>query len=266
MALSRRLLFAGLAVIAAAAVAAAGVWFFYVRSVAPPAVSLEGAVASLSATPGAAGGAKAAPTGAATASAAASPRAAGSAAASVAPGAPGTLTGTWQVAQANSFVGYRVQEQLAGFGANTAVGRTSNVTGTLQFDGRAITAVDVTGDMTTLKSDDSRRDQTLRRQGIETATFPTATFKLTQPIPIDQTPATGDTVKATAQGRLTLHGVTRDVAIPLQGQLTGGQLVVVGSLQIAFADYQITPPHAAAVLSVDDHGVLELQLVFTHSG
>ena len=47
--------------------------------------------------------------------------------------------GTWKVDTSigsfsdftNSFVGYRVQEQLSGIGANTAVGRTPNVSGTI---------------------------------------------------------------------------------------------------------------------------------------
>ena len=36
--------------------------------------------------------------------------------------------------------------------------------------------------MTTLESDDDRRDGQLRRQAIQTEQFPTATFKLTSPI------------------------------------------------------------------------------------
>lgn len=63
-------------------------------------------------------------------------------------------------------------------------------------------------------------------------------------------------------GDLTLHGVTKQVAIPVEGQFTNGQVVVVGSLEIVFADYMIDKPSAASVLSVDDHGVLEIQLVF----
>jgi polyisoprenoid-binding protein YceI len=173
------------------------------------------------------------------------------------------LNGTWEIAVGSeSFVGYRVQEELATVGTFTAVGRTSNITGTLEFDGSAITAVDVTADLTGLTSDSSMRDGQLKRQALETNTYPTATFALTQPIQLNAVPANGETIAATAVGDLTLHGVTRSISIPLEGQLTGGYAVIVGSLDVAFTDFGIQKPTSGMVLSIEDHGVLELQLVF----
>ena len=49
-------------------------------------------------------------------------------------------------------------------------------------------------------------------------------------------------------------------AIPAQAQMKSGFLVVVGSLEIKFADYSISQPNGASVLSTDDHGTMELQL------
>jgi len=37
------------------------------------------------------------------------------------------------------------------------------------------------------------------------------------------------------------------------------------SLDIAFADHGIAPPQSLVVLSVDDHGILELQLFLTRA-
>ncbi len=247
----RRLLIGASALVALALVGAIVAWRVALRGDAPAAVSLEGAVASLSATPSAA-----------SAEPSATAPAAGTGTAVARDGAPATLVGTWTLVPASSFVGYRVQEQLASIGANTAVGRTSAITGTLTYDGAAVTAVDVQADLTALRSDDTRRDNALRRQALETARFPTATFALTSPIALPDPPAEGETIDVTANGRLTLHGVTRDVAVPLRATLSGGQVVVVGSLPIAFADYDVPPPKAFAVLSVDDHGLMELQLVF----
>ena len=39
--------------------------------------------------------------------------------------------------------------------------------------------------------------------------------------------------------------------------------VVVGSLEITFADYGVTVPQAPVVVSVDDFGIVEMQLLFT---
>ena len=50
----------------------------------------------------------------------------------------------------------------------------------------------------------------------------------------------------------------------MQGQLTDGFVVIVGSLEIQFADYDIDEPNSGLVLSVEDHGVVEFQLVFEH--
>ena len=55
------------------------------------------------------------------------------------------------------------------------------------------------------------------------------------------------------------------MTIPLQAQRKGDVIAVVGSLDIPFADYSISKPSAAAVLSVDDHGVFEIQLFMTRT-
>lgn len=225
-----------------AAVAVLGLWYFMFRDDSPPPVDLASAVEAAGSTTPAAGSTEAAATGGA---------------------ADGELEGTWQVVSGSqSFVGYRVQEELANIGAATAVGRTSELTGTLEFDGGSITAVTIEADLTALRSDSDRRDGALRQQALETGSFPTASFALTEPIQVEQVPAGEETIEATATGDLTLHGVTRQIALPLEGRLVNGQVVVVGSTDIVFADYDIEQPRAASVLSVEDHGTLEVQLVF----
>ena len=59
--------------------------------------------------------------------------------------------------------------------------------------------------------------------------------------------------------------MTRAVEFPLQAKLVDGTVVVVGSLDVTFSDYGVTVPSAPIVLSVDDHGVLELQLLLTRT-
>ena len=115
------------------------------------------------------------------------------------------------------------------------------------------------------KSDDSHRDGQLVRGGIETATFPTATFALSSPIDLGATPTDGNEIDATATGQLTLHGVTKTVQIALKAKLAGSVIEVVGSLPIVFADYQIQKPTSFSVLSIADSGTMELQLFFTHA-
>ena len=220
-------------------IGAGALYYFVIRNDSPDAVSIDGAVEAVrQSNPGA------------SSSASGDDR-------------DRALAGTWNVVQGqNSFVGYRVQEELAGVGTTTAVGRTNGVTGNLNFDGDRITAVQVTADLTQLKSDKPQRDGQLRRQSIETDKFPNATFALSEPISIDSVPAAGQKMDQTVKGKLTLHGVTRDVSLQAQGVIEGEQLIVVGSTPILFADYGIAKPQAQAVLGVEDKGIMEFQLVF----
>ncbi len=181
-----------------------------------------------------------------------------------------SLDGTWTVnasigsGSTGSFVGYRVQETLASIGANTAVGRTLKVTGSFTLQGSTITAATINADLTALHSDSPGRDGQLTHRGLETSTYPTATFVLSTPIALGSLPRSSQIVTLSATGRLTLHGQTRTVQITLQGRLSGGVIAVTGSLPITFADYGITPPTSFVALSVQDHGIMELQLMFTH--
>jgi polyisoprenoid-binding protein YceI len=240
---------AGLAVVLALAVAGGAVWYFVFRDDAPAEVSLNRAASSLDrddSDTAASGGT--------------TPKGSG-------------LDGTWHVDQSigsfsdftSSFVGFRVQEQLVGIGAKTAVGRTPKVTGTMTIDGTIVPSASFDVDMTTLTTDDSRRDGAIRTQAIETARFPKASFVLTEPISLGSIPADGEQIEVEATGNLTLHGVTKTVTIPLQAQRKGDVIAVVGSLEVPFADYSISQPRAASVLSVDDKGTMEVQLFFTRT-
>src|SRR5947207_5210623 len=188
--------------------------------------------------------------------------------------AGGSLDGTWSIDATSgslaegtsSFAGYRVKEELAGTGANTAVGRTQSVSGSMTIDGTTITALQVTVDMTTLQSDDSRRDDRLRTDGLETDRFPTATFSLTKPIEVGAVPKVGQTIQAVAVGDLTLHGVTRAVDVSIQAQRNGDEVEAIASVGVALTDYGIEAPNGFLVLSIANTGTIELHLLFRQIG
>jgi polyisoprenoid-binding protein YceI len=171
-------------------------------------------------------------------------------------GAATQRAGSWHpVPPAGSFVGYRVNEEYLGVGVRTAVGRTSAVTGNVDVAGGRVEAADLRADMTTVHSDQARRDDTLRYRGIETDRYPTARFTLAGPVALS----------ASAQrttGTLTLHGRRAAIAVTVRGQrLSGGRLELVGSAPIRFASFAIEPPSVAGVVTVRDRGVLEFRLV-----
>ncbi len=184
----------------------------------------------------------------------------------------GTTDGTWNVDTtigsysdySSAWAGFRVQEVLSNIGNNTAIGRTPNVSGQLTLSGQTLSAVHVDVDLTSITSDQPRRDPAIQRT-LETNTYPTATFDLTAPVSLPQAPVEGVTYNLTATGNMTVHGVTKAVTVTLQAQLKDSVIVVVGSTPFAFADYGMSAPAAPVVLSVSDSGTIEFQLFFTHS-
>jgi polyisoprenoid-binding protein YceI len=165
-----------------------------------------------------------------------------------------------------SYAGYRINEELASIGANEAVGRTDDVSGTMTIAETSITAVDVQVDMTTLESDQERRDGAIHDRGLETDRFPTASFTLTEPIAVGKEPKAGQKITADATGDFTLHGVTKRIAIPIEARWTGDKINVISSFDVSLPDYGIDAPTIPGkVLSVEDHGEVELQLNFVKS-
>jgi polyisoprenoid-binding protein YceI len=126
-----------------------------------------------------------------------------------------------------------------------------------------LTAGDLTVDTTTIASNESRRDNRLRTEGLQTDQFPTATFKLTHPVDIPAAALAGAATDLTLVGDLTLHGVTKAVEIPAQAQITNGQIAVTGSTSFPLSDFQIQTPNVGGfIVSIADQGALEFLVVF----
>lgn len=172
-----------------------------------------------------------------------------------------TSTGEFDLASATgTFAGFRVTEELTTIGSTEAVGRTGDVSGSMTIDGTTVTAASFEIGMATLTTDDARRDNRIR-DALAVEQFPTARFALNEPIELGDDAQDGGPVSVTAPGELTIRGVTNTVEFPLEAQLVGDTIVVVGSLVVEFADYGVEVPSAPIVLSAEDSGPIELQLL-----
>ena len=67
-----------------------------------------------------------------------------------------------------------------------------------------------------------------------------------------------------ATGTLTLHGTTKPVTIDLEARRNGTTIEVNGLVPITFADWAIPNPSFGPI-SMDDHGELELLVVFARA-
>ena len=166
----------------------------------------------------------------------------------------------------SSFAGFRINEELDNFGANTVVGRTPGVSGSMEIVGDQVIGAEFVVDMAGLITDNDSRTGALRgpNGGLETDTFPEARFELTQPIELGSVPAEGASIDVEATGNLTVHGVTNEVTIPLTAEVQAGVIIVFGNLEgMLLADYDIPKPTAVVVVSVEDNATMELQLFLT---
>jgi polyisoprenoid-binding protein YceI len=170
------------------------------------------------------------------------------------------VDGQWVVA-ADSVVGYRAKEVIVAQ-KTEGVGRTSAVTGVLTIADEQVTSAEFTVDMTTLKSDSSRRDRQVNTRILDTATYPTATFVMKEPIVLTAEALAGSDLTATVTGTLTLRGVTKDIDVTLIARLIEDVIEVNGSIELVFAEWSIPDPSLPGI-TVEDRGQLEFLLRFT---
>ena len=173
-----------------------------------------------------------------------------------------TTIGDFDYEQATgSFAGFRVDEELT-IGEVTAVGRTGEVSGFIQLGAGVLEAAEITVDMSTITTDRSLRDNRTR-QALGTDQYPNAVFVLTEPVALPAGSADGAAFSLEAAGDLTVKGVTNPAVFALDAQLVDDVIVVVGSTAVIFDDYGVQAPSAPIVVSVEDHGIIEFQLLFT---
>ncbi|MEO3785145.1 YceI family protein [Actinocorallia sp. B10E7] len=185
----------------------------------------------------------------------------GTAASPEAAGESASADGAWKVAS-GSQAGYRVKEVLFGQRVE-AVGRTDQVTGTLTISGTSVGEGSFTVDMASVRSDKDQRDGQFRGRIMDTATYPTSKFTLTEPIELGSLPAVGSRTKAEATGELTLKGESNKVAFEVTASRTAaGSFEVSGQIPVRFTDYGISNPGFPGI-EVEDDGMVEFLLKFT---
>jgi polyisoprenoid-binding protein YceI len=185
-------------------------------------------------------------------------------------GVPAGIEGTWVVdttvgeftledTTTAFFAGFRIDEELRGIGATTAVGRTPLVSGSILIAGDRVTSATVSADLRGIVSNESRRNGAIQRS-LGTATHPEATFELAEPVVLPAGAATGARVETSARGNLAVNGVTNEVVFDLQARMVDRRILVAGRTAISLGDFGVTAPSAPVVLSVADEAVVELQL------
>ena len=160
---------------------------------------------------------------------------------------------------------YRVREQLAGISfPSDAVGTTSAIDGSLSLDAHGrIRPSDsrLTVDLRTMRSDKDRRDNYVRRNTLETERYPMAVFIPSElrglPFPLPQT----GTASFELVGDLTIRDTTRRATWEATATFSGQEVSVKAKTSFRFADFGLSIPRVASVLSVEDTIRLETDLL-----
>ncbi len=185
-----------------------------------------------------------------------------------APSATAATTLAWTVS-ATSKATVKVREQLAALPLpSDAVLVATGAKGSFQLnaDGTFSTGSQISFDVSSLTSDQSLRDNFVKQSVLSTRQFPTATF-----VP---TATTGLTVPLAASGhftfklagKLTIHGVTKDVTFDVDATRAGGSLTATATLNptFKFEDFGMQQPAAPGrVISVVDEIHLVIDLAAT---
>jgi len=153
---------------------------------------------------------------------------------------------------------YTVREKLASLPAESdAVGRTGALTGTIRLDGQT----QIEGDMSTLTSDQSRRDNTIQDRVFQGDTIVTVVIDDLGVLPDEYT--SGETFTGTVTGNTTVVGVTKALTYAIEARLVGNELQVLATTDFTWADFNITPPDVAGIVTVTDNVHIEVLLIAT---
>lgn len=156
---------------------------------------------------------------------------------------------------------YRVREQLARLDfPNDAVGETSSVSGTIMVTptGEIVRGASLfVIRLADMASDQDRRDNFLRRNTLETDTYPEATFVptafqgLTFPLP------ESGPVRFQLVGDFTVRDVTRSITWEVEAETAGGAVLGQARTTFTFGEMGLTIPRVGSVLSIRDEIRLE---------
>ncbi len=186
--------------------------------------------------------------------------------------APATGLRTFVIVPEGSRAAYRVSEEffegaLAKLGIEAGnvevVGSTQKIEGQLELDFADLSAPlgtnRFTVNLSTLSTDQDRRDNWIRENGPEFNQFPLAEFVATG---VAETPTSyteGEEVQFKMLGDLTIRDVTQPVTFDVTATLEGDTASGLAAADLRMTDFGIEPPNFANTLTVADEFSVEVE-------
>ncbi len=179
---------------------------------------------------------------------------------------PASQLETFKIVPSKTTASYSVFENLIFQNKpnNDAIGTTNSVQGNFGIkkgSAPAVSAMNITVDLRTLKSDSDRRDHYIQQNSLETSTYPTATFVSTDTQGLPTTYTDGQTIKFQLVGNMTMHGKTNKETFDVQGTVSGDTITGTATSTIFMTDFGIQPPNLANIAISQNKVVITLKFI-----
>jgi polyisoprenoid-binding protein YceI len=162
-----------------------------------------------------------------------------------------------------SLATYTVMEDLASIGSNEVNGTTNAIIGSILFeeDGTPLACSNFAVDMRTMETDESRRDNYLRENTLESDTYPFATFVVASVEGVDGPLVEGEATTLQLTGDLTIHGVTKTVTWEAEVTREADTLTGTATYTFLIEDFGMEKPIVGPVVGIDDEVTLTIDIV-----
>lgn len=164
---------------------------------------------------------------------------------------------------------YAVEEEFFGQAVPfvTAVGTTDQVDGSISLEvsdaGISVADGSFTVNLSTLTSDQGRRDNAIRRDWLQSSTYPDAIFNEIAAVNLPAGAAEGQEVTFQLTGVLTVREIPQNVTWDVTARVENGTLTGTAVTNILMADYGFEAPNIGGMLRVTDGVTVTLNLVAT---
>jgi polyisoprenoid-binding protein YceI len=176
---------------------------------------------------------------------------------------PSTGLQTFKIVSTQTTASYSVYEDLIlqNKPNNDAVGTTHSVQGSFKIrtgNSPLVASMNIQVDLRTLQTDSTMRDNYVRRNTLQTDTYPYATFVSVSTQGLPASYSDGQTVHFQLTGNLTMHGKTDKEVFDVQGKVSGNTIMGTATSTIYMTDFGIQPPNLANIAIAQNKAVITI--------
>lgn len=170
----------------------------------------------------------------------------------------------YRIDPAQSEVTYSIQEYFAGRPVSTAIGTTSTLAGDILLDTNDYAASEVGTIVINVEhftSDSGLRDGRIRKEFLQSSTYPEATFIPTSLSDFPAEIVQGQEVTFHMTGDLTVRTTTQSATWTVTATLAGDTLTGTATTTVLMSDYGIGPISIAGLVETEDEVALTFRFM-----